>query len=309
MKNIFKKKIKPVAEGYLSEDNGHRVYWARYGNVNAPTILTFHGGPGGSCKPRHATSIDLKKYNVIIFDQRGCGKSEFSGDYVKNNTTQDIISDAKRILDELKIKKVIIQGGSWGSTLALLFSEKYSKMVSKIIVTDIFLGNKSADKWAFEQTAVLYPDAHEKMMKDKPKNKGIANYYFDLISSKKVSDVKKAMNNFGKYEYTIGKLDVVLDNEINLDRVQNSRVFLHFMKNKYFLKDNEILDNIKSIANKKCLIIHNRLDLTCPLKSAWDLSKLMKKSKLIILPTLGHGVYRKEHMKLIKKEITEFLDK
>ncbi|MCT4574736.1 MAG: alpha/beta fold hydrolase [Alphaproteobacteria bacterium] len=304
--SIFKKEIKPIEEGYLSEEDGHRVYWARYGNAEGKTILTFHGGPGGSSKPRHAESFDLKKYNVIVFDQRGCGRSEPLGK-LENNTTEKIISDAKRIVDLLKVKKLIIVGGSWGSTLALLFCEKFPKMIDKIILSDIFLANKFADKWAFEHTGNMYPDAAEKMLKDKPKNKGIAKYYLDLITSKKETDVVNAMNNFGKYEYTIGKLDVKIDDEVNLNRVNNTKVFLHFMKNKYFIKENQILENIKPISNKKCLIIHNRLDLTCPLKGAWDLNQMMKKSKLVILPVLGHNIYRPESFKRVNKEIMEFL--
>jgi len=302
---LFNRDPKPVAEGYLPEEDGHKVYWARYGNVNGETIINFHGGPGGKSKFKHIKMIDLKKFNIIVFDQRGCGKSKPCGRLEKNNTDK-LIKDAKRILDSLKIKKVIVKGGSWGSTLALLFSEKYSKMVSKIIVSAVFLGKIEDEKWLFEDTCKLYPDMHEKMLKDKPKNKNLADYYLSLILSNKEQDVIKAMNNFGGYERCVGSLDININGEADLTKVNSTKIFLHYMKNNYFIKDDEILKNIKSIENKQCLIIHNRLDLICPIVGAFNLHKAMKKSKLIINPKLGHGI---EWNKEAKQQIAEFLEK
>jgi len=306
MIKLFNREPKPVAEGYLPEEDGHKIYWARYGNIKGPTVLMFHGGPGGGkSRPRNAKSKNLKKYNVVLFDQRGCGKSEPFGE-IKNNNTQKTLSDVKRLLDFLDIEKVILQGTSWGSTLSLLFTEKYPKLVNKIIVTDIFLDRKEDNKWTYEHMQHVYPDFYENMIKDKPKNKSLANYYYDLAMSSKISNQKKVFNNFLAYESTIGNFPVEKIIKVKEQDLKEVRIFLHYLKNNYFLRDNEILKNIKSIENKQCLIIHNRLDLLCPIIGAYDLHKAMKKSKLIINPKLGHGI---EWNKEAKQQIAEFLEK
>jgi proline iminopeptidase len=308
MKNIFKRKIKPVVEGYLPEEDGHKVYWARYGNLKGKTILMFHGGPGGKSQHYYAGCYNLNKYNVIQFDQRGCGKSEPAGK-LENNNKDRIISDAKKVLDLFKVKKAVIQGGSWGSTVALLFCEKYPKVVEKMIVTDVWLASKEYDVWTYDNMQYIHPETYEVMVKDKPKNKKIADYYFDLIMTNKKSDAKKVLNRFFFNESTIGNFPVEIMDDIGEKKIKESQLFLHFFKNDWFLKENEIMKNIKSISNKPCLIIHNRFDFLCPIKGSYEISRSIKKSKLVILPVLGHNVFRPESMKQIKKEIAEFLEK
>jgi len=306
MLKLFNREPKPVAEGYLPEEDGHKIYWARYGNVNGETIINFHGGPGDKSKFKHIKMIDLKKFNIIVFDQRGCGKSEPKGKLEDNNTDKTL-SDAKRILDMLNVKTVIVKGGSWGSTLALLFSERYSKMVSKIIVSAILLGTSDNYEWIFspKYIAQCYPDLSEKLMKNVPKGESIIGTYFNLINSNKKSDVKKAMEGFSNYEMSLGKINVSADDKANWGSLDENKIYLYFVMNKWFIKENEILKNIKTIANKPCLIIHNRLDVLCPLKSAWDLHKSMKKSQLIIKSKLGHA---RHYDKKTIKQIAEFLE-
>lgn len=307
MRNIFKREIKPVADGYLPEEDGHKVYWARYGNVNGSTIIDFHGGPGGHSKAYHAEAFNLKKHNVILWHQRGAGKSEPFGKLEHNNTAK-ILTDAKRVLDLLKVKKVIVKGGSWGSVMAMLFAENYPNTVSKIILTDAWLASKEYDMWTYENMKYIHPETHEAMMKDKPKNKDLADYYFDLVSSNKKTDVKKVLNRFFFNESTVGNFPVEIVGEVDEKQIKKSKLFLHYFKNKWFVKENEILKNIKRISSKPCLIIHNRFDFLCPVKGAYEISKAMKKSKLVILPVLGHNVFRKESQKQIKQEIAEFLE-
>ena len=133
---------KPYNEGYLPEDNGHKVYFAEYGNKNGKPILIFHGGPGGSCRAKHIKGINLKKYRVIAVEQRGCNRSEPMGE-IKNNTTKDLLNDYDRLINHLNInEKIILRGASWGSTLALLWAERNPDKVEKMVLSQIFLANK-----------------------------------------------------------------------------------------------------------------------------------------------------------------------
>jgi len=308
MIKLFNRDPKPVAEGYLPEEDGHKVYWARYGNVNGETIIDFHGGPGLHSKPYHAKCFNLKKYNVIHFDQRGCGKSEPLGK-LENNNLSKIVSDVKRILDILQVKNTHVKGGSWGSLAGLYFCEKYPKLIDKIIVSDIFLGRKEDDEWTYEHMRNVYPDFYENMIKDKPKNKSLANYYYDLAISSKIKDKRKMFNGLMAYESVVAGFPAETVKEISENKLKKSKIYLNYFKNNWFLKDNELLKNIKSISNKPCLIIHNRLDLICPIIGAYDLHKVMKKSKLKVFDCLGHNVFRDSNMKKIKILIAEFLEK
>jgi proline iminopeptidase len=303
MLKLFKQRLpKPIKWGYLPEEDGHRVYYEQYGNLNGQTIVSFHGSPGSS-RPSNAIRFDLKKHNVILFDQRGCGKSVPAFE-VKNNTTEDILKDAKRILDHLKITdKVVSTGASWGSTLALLFAEEYPDLISKIAIFNIHLGSNEADDWFSDKVKSLYPDLYEEFIKDVPQNKDIYKHYYELISSKKKSDVKKAMDRFARYEMALGRLDTS-DIQIDYDFKDYFKMFLYYISNRYFIEDNKILKDAKKIQDIPCLIVHNRLDLLCPLSGAYDLHKALKKSKLIIKPVLGHGC---RIMPVLKDDIAEFL--
>ena len=139
--SFFRKEPEPFNADYLPEKDGHKVFYQEFGNPLGEAVISFHGGPGGSSKAKHANGFNLKKYRVIMFDQRGCGNSEPQGE-IKNNTTKDIIEDAKRLLDFLKVDKVISKGGSWGSTLALLFAEAYPEMVTKIVCSAIWIARE-----------------------------------------------------------------------------------------------------------------------------------------------------------------------
>lgn len=305
MLKLFRKRLsKPIAEGYLPEEDGHRIYYAQYGNPNGETILSFHGAPGSS-HPSNALRFDLKKYNVVLFDQRGCGKSTPAFE-TKNNNTEVLLNDAKRILAFLDIKgKIIASGASWGSTLALLFAEANPQMVKKIAVFNIYLASNEADEWFTNSCGNMYPELHAEFIKDTPKGrKSIYKHYYELISSSKKSNISKAMERFVKYEMSIGRLDTS-SIDVNYDWKDANKTFLYYMSNRYFIKDNQILDDIKNIQNIPCLIVHNRLDILCPMKGAYDLHKALNKSKLIVKPILGHGC---RIMPDLKKDIAEFLD-
>ncbi|MFV0626483.1 MAG: alpha/beta fold hydrolase [Alphaproteobacteria bacterium] len=306
--NFWKKffEIKPFNEGFLPEQDGHKVYFVEYGNPNGKPVISFHGGPGGSARSSHAKNYDLKKIRFISFDQRGGGRSLPSGEF-KSNTAQKTVEDAKRLLEFLKVKgKVVVAGGSWGSTMALLFAQTYPKSVEKIAVASIFLANADDMKWTYETSGLIYPEFLEKIKAEVPHKKNMLKYYASLINSKKLVDQVKAVSIFGGYEGVLGSLSPKMEiDEISADQVTYNKIFINYVANDLTLEENQILRDMDKLKNIKTLIVHNRLDLVCPVKNAYEIHKALPKSKLVIVPELGHG--GKLLKDTFKKELGNFL--
>lgn len=301
MFHIFSRSPKAIFKGYLPELDGHKVYFQVFGNPNGKTILNFHGGPGSKSKFKYVKCCNLKNYKVIIFDQRGCGNSEFKDIFYKN-TTQDTIKDAKRILDFLNIKeKVILFGGSWGSTLSLLFAETYPELVDKIIVSQTFLARRKDVDWLYKDSKIFYPDIIEKL------SPYLIKTHKDLENLLKQSNtkIKKAVTYLTNYDYQIGKLKINLDEELGDSATNSFKVYMHYVTKNLFIRENEILNNIGKIQNIPTLIIGNRLDFCTPIEQAYLLHKAIAKSTLHIIDSFGHG--SKKQNKLLPKLIKEFL--
>ena len=274
----------PYNSFFIRKDN-HKVFCQEFGNVEGKPILIFHGGPGDAFNKKILKSFNLRKCRIITFDQRGCGKSQPFGE-IKNNNIYHIISDARSILDKLNIKKVIVFGNSWGATLALLFSEKYHKFIEKIYISSVFLARREDINWLFQDSLIFYPDFL----------KNTSNKNYNKLEAIKLID--------NLYENILGSLNPRLDRKkLNIYERNHIKIFKHYFKNKFFIDENEILKNISTIQNIPTVIIHNRLDFITPLKQAWDLHNKLKKSKLIILPGLGHwnDILKNEQRKILKK--------
>lgn len=295
---------KPYHQGYLPDIEGHKVFFMEFGNPNGRVILTTHGGPGERFKPRHAARFDLKKYRVVAFDQRGCGKSLPRGE-LKNNTTPQLVADMERLLTFLKIKeKVIVSGASWASTLALLFALKNPTKVSHLLLAAVFIPGSDAKQWFEVESAKFYPDMMEALRQEAKGD--LAKYYAKLINSAQAQDHYKAAALYGAYERGLGQLAPELgEGELCSDVLDDIKINLHYNAQNCFVGDNEILGNLKKIASVPTLIVHNRLDLVCPLQGAWMVHKALPKSKLVIVPELGH--VGKLMDKTRKKEFANFL--
>lgn len=304
MFNFFKPKI--YNSGYLPEKDGHKVYFTEAGNPAGKPVLVFHGGPGGSAKLRHAYAFDRKKYRVVLFDQRGGGRSLPAGE-IKNNTTADLLDDAGRLLDYLKIDgKVIVRGGSWGSTLALLFALRHPDRVEKLLLSQIFLADGAAQKWLEEGSGLFYPDMLAKLTAETSKGRTPAQSFAAMINSADLTQQVKAAALYGNYERVLGSLNPRLEiDEITADDISNCRIYINYAAQNFMLEDGFILKHIAKIKHIPALIVHNRLDMVCPLQGAYELHKKMPRSELVVVPDIGHSsalLY-----KAIESEIKRFL--
>jgi len=276
-------------KGWLPQYEGHEIYYQQMGNPKGEIVINFHGGPGGSCKESHGQYFNLKKQRVIMFDQRGGGRSKVE-DIVSLNDTKRLVKDAKRLLDYLNIKEpVIVSGGSWGSTLALLFAEKYPEMTKSLYVCSVFLASRSDMEWMLKDSALFYPDLLEEIRRQS-EGENPYTHYAKLIFSEDLSSIQLAIKYMGNYERILGRTDAKFE-DVRIDNnvINSTRVALYYAANKYFLDDNEILDNIDKIKDIPTFIFHNRLDMCCPVRNAWELYRSLNNAHIEIITDKGHG--------------------
>ena len=305
--------IKPFNSFFLkTEDKLHSIYVEECGNKNGIPIVYLHGGPGGSIDSKNRRYFNPKKYRIILFDQRGSGRSKPKGS-LKKNTTNDLIDDMEKIRNILQVKKWIIYGGSWGSTLALIYAIRNNSKVLAMVLRGVFLGNKDEAYWAFHYSSkYFYPeiiDAIENKLKEK--NKKIFLKLGKMLESKKKNIKTISSIIWEKYERTLsvlnpGKINLKKIKKIKKKKLPNSP-FLewHYTKNNFFLKKNEIISNIKTIKNIPTIIIQGRYDLICPPKSAFLLAKNMSNCDLKIIENSGHSASEPN----IKINILKAIDK
>ena len=285
----FFRKTKPFHEATIAVSGGHQVYYAQYGNPKGEPVLCFHGGPGSYSKPKHAELFDLKNMRVIVFDQRGGGKSTPAGE-TDHNTASDLIHDAASILDHLGLDKTNVFGGSWGSTLALLYAQQFPDRVKKLLLTQIFLARQQDIDWIAKGSGMFYPDLMAELKKHVPAHKTLRQYYAEKILSDDLEDKIHSTRLYGSYEYMIGTLDPKFTDAMPDDaHLQSYKIYMHYDSHDYGVQENEILDHIDRIRHIPTVIVHNRLDMVCPVQQAWDLHQAMPNSTLVIVPDSGHG--------------------
>ncbi|MCA9379624.1 prolyl aminopeptidase [Candidatus Dojkabacteria bacterium] len=301
----------PYNDGYLQVSDKHKIYYHQYGKPDGEVIIQLHGGPGSNSKPKHVEPYDLKRFRVVLFDQRGCGKSEPKG-LLENNTTKDLVEDIERLREHLQIDKWYIHGPSWGSTLALLYAEKYPDRVRKLLLRGVFFASKAEDDWLFKFGAnQLFPDKFDDFIQLIPENKRdkYLEYLYEVAKGDDEELKEKLLIAYGNWEGSILSLipEKDDDEEIDIEReINSSTIMLHYVNNNFFLEDGEILkdENIQKLKNIPIVIINGRYDIVTPMISAWKLHKALPHSILDIVHLAGHhGSTDVEMVKAIEKWI------
>ena len=297
-KNLFPS-LEPYEKGFLKVSDIHKIYWERSGNINGKKILVIHGGPGGGSQPRYRRYFDPKKFDIIQFDQRGCGLSEPFSE-LKENTTNDLVNDIEKLRVKLKIEKWNLFGGSWGSTLSLVYAIKNPSRVSTLTLRGIFLCRKFELLWFYQYGASeIFPDEYEKYISVIPISfrENLIKAFYQYLTSSDISLRKKAANAWTNWELSTSHL-LKKEVELNINSYNSfsdafARIECHYFINNIFLEENFILNNIKFIKSLPTTIIQGRYDIVCPMRSAWDLHKNLENSKLIIVPDSGHSMSEK----------------
>jgi len=288
--------IEPYRTGFLQVDPEHTLYWEECGNPEGVPILFLHGGPGMGTSPIFRCFFDPDYFRIILYDQRGAGKSQpFAS--LKNNTTWDLVEDIEKLRRFFKIDQWHVFGGSWGSTLALCYAIKHPKQVKSLILRGIYLCRKKEIDWFYQSGAhCLFPDAWQKYIEPIPeaeRNNFVKAFYKRLTSPDPLIR-SKAAKAWAGWEASCCKLifDPQTFDYLTEDNMAEafSRIECHyFIHNTFFDSDNWILDHARQIQHIPCVIIHGRYDIPCPVENAWDLHQALPQSKLEIIPNAGHA--------------------
>ncbi|WP_211333778.1 prolyl aminopeptidase [[Mycoplasma] falconis] len=288
--------IEPYNSGYLKVSDLHNIYYEEVGNPNGVPILFVHGGPGGGISTSNRQFFDPKYYRVILFDQRGCGKSTPSA-CVKENTTWDLVEDMEKLRKHLNIDKWILFGGSWGSTLSLIYAIKHPKSVNKMILRGIFLARKEDNDWLYQEGASYYfPEEYAEYSGFIPQEErsDLLKAYTKYLNSENKEIAEKAAYHCAKWELgliTLNKLpiieEILADSKANLElaRLENH----YFINNAFLPSDNYILENTYKIKNIETIIIHGKYDMDCRPIGAYLLHKNLPKSELRFIAESGHS--------------------
>src|SRR4051794_26767668 len=290
--------IEPFDTGTLKVDDRHSLYYEQCGNPNGKPVVLLHGGPGGGCSPKMRCFHDPAKYRIVLFDQRGSGRSTPHADLV-DNTTWHLVADIEQIREHLGIDRWQVFGGSWGSTLALAYSQKHPDRVTDIVLRGIFLLRKQELDWFYQRGAsVLYPDAWEPYLAHIPPDErgDLLAAYHRRLTSEDPAVRLAAAKIWSGWEGVTSKLlpDAAFAGHYEEDEfaLAFARIEAHYFWHKgFFEHDDELLRNAGRIRHIPGVIVQARYDVVCPMESAWALHRAWPEAELVITPDSGHSAF------------------
>jgi len=287
--------IKPNHSFTLDVGDGHRLYVEESGNVDGLPVLFVHGGPGGGCRETDRCFFDPEKYRIILFDQRGCGRSTPHG-ALNANTSEHLINDIEAIRGKLGIDRWVLFGGSWGSTLALLYAQARPETVIGLILRGIFLCRKRDIEWFYQSGAsYVFPDYWRDFVRIIPSSErgDMVAAYYRLLSGDNELERMAAAKAWSVWE---GRCSSLLPNPSVAEHFANphfalalARIESHYFVNNCFVDDNQILLNGTTLAGIPGIIVHGRYDMVCPAEQAFELSNVWPDASLNIVPEAGHA--------------------
>lgn len=311
MKNLYPP-LEPFETHVLNAD-GHKIYYEVSGNPHGKPALFVHGGPGGggSTDVRRFFNPDL--YKIVVFDQRGCGRSKPHAS-LEQNTTWDLVSDMESIRENLSIDSWLVFGGSWGSTLSLAYAQQYPHRVSELVLRGIFMLRKKELDWFYQEGASkLFPEAWEEFIKpiDQDKRNNLMDAYREIFYGTDQRAKLEAAIAWSKWEAATSSL---IFSQARVDDFQEPEFALafamienHYFVNKgFFTHENQLLDGVDKIRQIPTVIVQGRYDVVCPIESAWELANKWPEAELIITPNSGHSAFERENIAALVNATDKF---
>jgi proline iminopeptidase len=295
----------PEIEAYHSENlpvsDIHTLYVEQAGNPNGRPVIFLHGGPGGGCSANYRRYFDPKKWRIILFDQRGCGRSTPFAD-LRENTTWDLVADIETIRKHLGIEQWSVFGGSWGSTLALTYSITHPEACSALFLRGIFMLRKKEIDWFYQEGASkIYPDAWEHYIKPIPEDErhNFIEAFYKRLTSENAEIRKEAAVAWSVWEASTSKLiqDESMMGAFSTDQFAEAfaRIECHYFINKGFFETEDfILQNVSKIRHIPAIIVQGRYDIVCPAESAWELHKAWPEAEFKMIQSAGHSLSETE---------------
>lgn len=307
-------RIKPYATHQLKVDSPHILHVEEAGEPDGIPILFVHGGPGAGCMPYHRTFFDPEQYRIILFDQRGCGRSIPHAELDENHT-QALVEDMERIRKFLGVDKWILFGGSWGSTLSLVYAQTYPQSVLGMILRGIFLCRRSEIEWFYQGGAAkIFPDHWQEFISIIPENERnnmVAAYYKRLTGENELARMAAA-KAWARWEGQTSTLQpnktVISSYTEPYTAMSLSRIECHYFMNDSFLEPNQILNNMASIKDIPGVIVQGRYDIVCPMESAWELHQSWPSSELLIVEA-GHSATEQATVDALVRSTISYAEK
>lgn len=291
--------IEPFDSGHLDVGDGHRVWFERCGDPHGKPVVFLHGGPGAGLSPEHRRFFDPARYHIVLFDQRGAGKSTPHAS-LDHNTTWDLVADVERLRAHVGIDRWMVFGGSWGSTLALAYAEAHPERVSELVLRGVFLGRPWEVAWAYRADGVgrVFPDAWERFVAPVPVGErgDLVGAYRRLLASDDEATRVGAARAWSVWEtelsHIVASPEDIAEAEVDDDAVSVSKIEIHYFDHGCFLRgEDQLLDDVGRIRHIPAVIVQGRHDLVCPMQSAWELARAWPEADLQIIGDAGHSAF------------------
>jgi proline iminopeptidase len=291
--------IRPYRTGFLRVSDFHEIYFEESGNPKGQPVVFLHGGPGGGTDGKMRRFFDPKRYRIVLFDQRGCGKSRPHASLV-DNTTWHLVEDIDLLRKHLGIERWVVFGGSWGSTLALAYAETHPDDVSALILRGIFLLRRWELEWFYQNpggTAALFPDLWEKYIEPIPADErhDMMRAYYRRLTGDDPAELSRASKAWAIWE---GATSFLRMNPGYVAKFQEdsyaaafARIECHYFVNGGFMRDGQLIEEVGRIRHIPTVIVQGRYDVVCPMKSAWDLHRAWPEAELRVVPDAGHSAF------------------
>lgn len=312
--------IEPFETGYLKVSDIHEIYYELSGNPEGIPVFVIHGGPGAGCSPKMRQFFNPEKYLIVLHDQRGCGKSNPKAE-LRDNNTHELIKDIERLRVKLNLDKVILFGGSWGSTLSLAYAESYPENIRAMVLRGIYLATRTENEFFYEVLANYFPESTQQFIGSFPDSSYVFNDsdIFKLFQLENEVERNKLMKQFEKiaskaYQLNANdsEIDEYIESEENFSQIYTMQlVSFYYTANGCFLEEGQLIRDIAKIPNVPVSIVHGRYDMITPPSVAYNLHKRIPGSKLKIEEGAGHSMFEKpiaEELIMAMKELENISD-
>ncbi|MCI1438432.1 MAG: prolyl aminopeptidase [Acetobacter indonesiensis] len=289
--------IEPYKHGYLDTGEGHQVYWEECGNPEGIPVVFLHGGPGGGCSAAQRRLFDPSRYRIVLFDQRGCGRSKPHAS-LENNTTWHLVADIERLRVQAGVEKWAVFGGSWGSTLALAYAETHPDRVTALMLRGIFTLRRAELLWYYQEGASwIFPDKWADFLTPiPPAERGdmMAAYRKRLVSEDVTVRYKAALAWSlweGRTLTLLPAPDIEQQHEDADYALAFSRIENHYFVHAGWLEEGQLIRNVDRIRHIPTVIVQGRYDMATPVRTAWDLHEAWPEADFHLIDAAGHALF------------------